>query len=135
MSITDIGIIVGFVATLITVISSVIILVRHFDKLENNVDRIRDGLNQNIKHSNNIISLLSVLVGLQSKTGAINKEDFGIITGRFAEMGQINEVHPNPITQEQTDRLNGYIRRAKEGGIFTTAEVQEYNALVKTLAG
>ena len=60
MSFINIGIIVGFAATLITVISSVVILVRHFDKLENKVDRIRDGLNQNTRQGNNILGLLSL---------------------------------------------------------------------------
>ena len=46
MSAENIGMISGIVATFIAVISSIIIVVKHFDKLENKVDRICDGLNQ-----------------------------------------------------------------------------------------
>lgn len=133
MSSETIGIIIGVAATFIAVISSIIILVRHFAKLENKVDRIRDGLNQNIRQSNNVLGLFSTLIGLLSKTGVINKDEFGTIIKEFATIGRINEIHPNPLTTEQTATLNGYIRRAQQGGTFTTQEVQEYNTLVRRL--
>lgn len=67
MSFETIGIIAVVAATFIAVISSLVILVRHFDKLENKVDSIRHGLNQNIRQSNNVLGLLSTLIGLLSR--------------------------------------------------------------------
>jgi hypothetical protein len=133
VSAENIGIIAGIVATFIAVISAIIIVVRHFDKLENKVDGIRDGLNQNIRQNNNVLGLFSTLIGLLSKRGVIDKEEFGIIIKEFATIGRISEIQPNPLTAQQTATLNGYIRRAQQGGTFTTQEVQEYNALVRRL--
>lgn len=133
MSLVNIGIIVGIVATLVTVISSTIILVRHFTKLENKVEQIRDGLNQSIRQNNNLLGLFSTLIGLLSKAGVIKKDEFGTIIKEFATIGRISEIHPNPLTTQETDTLNGYIRRAQQGSTFTTQEVQEYNTLVRRL--
>jgi hypothetical protein len=133
MSAENIGVLAGIIATFIAVITSIVILVRHFDKLENKVDRIRDGLNQNIRQSNNMLGLFSTLIGLLSKKGVIDQKEFGTIIKEFSVIGRITEVHPNPITLQQTDVLNGYIRRAQQGGTFTTPEVQEYRTLVARL--
>lgn len=78
MSLETIGIIAGIAATFIAVISSTVILARHFTKLENKVDRIRDSLNQNIGQSNNVLGLFSTFIGLLSKTGVIDKNDNSI---------------------------------------------------------
>jgi hypothetical protein len=133
MSFGTIGIIAGVIATFIAVISSIVILVRHFAKLENKVDIVCEGLNQNIRQSNNVLGLFSTLIGLLSKRGVIDKEEFGIIIKEFAAIGRISEIHPNPLTAQETATLNGYIRRAQQGGIFATQEVQEYNSLVRRL--
>jgi len=133
MSAENIGIIVGIVTTLIAVITSTVILVRHFTKLENKIDKLYDGLNQNIRQSNNIIGLFSTLIGLLSRKGVIDKDEFGTIIQGFAKMGGVSEIHPNPLTPQQTDTLNGYIRRAQQGGTFAPQEVQEYNTLVRRL--
>jgi hypothetical protein len=133
MSFTNIGIIAEIVATLLAVITATVILTRRFTRMENRVDSIREGLNQNIRHSNNILGLLSTLIGILSQRNVLDKKDFGKIIKEFSMVEEIREVNPNPITTEQTERLNGYIRRAKEGGNFTTSEVQEYNSLVKML--
>jgi len=133
MTLIDMGIISGIIATFIALITSTVILVRHFDKLENKVDKIRDGLNQNIRQSNNILGLFGTLIGVLSETNVITKERFGTIIKEFVTIGRISEIHPNPLTVQQTNTLNGYIRRAQQGGTFTTQEVQEYNTLVRIL--
>ena len=133
MSLETIGIIAGIAATFIAVVTSVVRIDRHFVKLEYKVDKIRDGLNQNIRQNNNIIGLFSTLIGLLSKTGVISKDDFGTIIKEFAKTGRISEIHPNPLTTQETATLNGYIRRAQQSGVFTMPEVQEYNSLVRKL--
>lgn len=133
MSLDNIGIIAGIAATLVAVITSAVILARHFVRLENKVDGIRDGLNLNIRQSNNIIGLFSTLIGLLSKTGVIGKEEFGTIIKEFATIGRISEIHPNPISQQEADTLNAYIRRAQQGGTFTPDEVRQYNNTVRKL--
>jgi hypothetical protein len=133
MSLETIGIFAGIAATFIAVISSTVILVRHFTKLENKVDRLRDGLNQNIRQSNNVLGLFSTLIGLLSEKGVIDKKDFGKIIKEFSAIGRISEIHPNPLTAQETATLNGYIRRAQQGGIFATQEVREYDTLVRRL--
>jgi len=133
MSAENIGLIVAVVATFITVITSTVIIVRHFTKLENKVDRIRDGVNQNIRQSNGILGLFGTLIGLLGKKGVVAQEDFGSILKDFTEIGHISEINPNPLSREEVDRLNGYIRKAQQGSIFTSEEVQEYTELVEKL--
>ena len=77
--------IIAIVAAFIAIITSIVLTVRHFTKLENKID------------------------------------------------GHISEINPNPLSREQVDRLNGYIRKAQQGGMFTVEEVEEYNKLVRVL--
>ncbi|MBI4285945.1 MAG: hypothetical protein HY670_08645 [Chloroflexi bacterium] len=166
MSAENIGVIATVVATLIALVASVIILARHFVRLENKIDRtregleskidrtreglesridrtreelenrideIRDGINQTIRQSNGMLGLFGTLIGLLSEQGIIEKKNFGPILKDFAQIGRIGEIHPNPLSLEEVTRLNGYIRRAQQGGLFTREEVEEYNSLVRKL--
>lgn len=133
MSAANIGILATVVGTLLAVITATVILVKYFTKLENKVDGIRGGVNQVIRQSNGMLGLFGTVIGLLSKRGVIEKEDIGSILKDFTVIGHITEIHPNPLTIAETNTLNGYIRRARQGGEFTRTEVEEYNALVRRL--
>jgi hypothetical protein len=133
MSTELIGVIISSATILITLIMIAVKLERRFNRLENGVNRIRDGLNSIIGQSNNMLGLFGTLIGLLAKRETIDKEDFGNIIKDFTVIGRISEINVNPLSREEIDRLNGYIRKARQGGAFTRPEVEEYNELVTRL--
>jgi hypothetical protein len=133
MSIELIGTIISLVAILITLAGVAVRLERRLNRLANEINRLYTGLNQIIRQSNGMLGLFGTLIGLLSKKEAIDKEDFGNILKDFTTIGHIREVSPNPLSRNETDTLNTYIRKARQGGVFTRLEVEEYNELVRKL--
>ncbi|MBI2858659.1 MAG: hypothetical protein HYX90_06245 [Chloroflexi bacterium] len=103
------------------------------DHLDHKIDTLRNGLNQSIRQTNNMLELLSVLVGVLSKQQVIDKDAFATIVREFATISRIDEISPNPISLEETNRINAFIRKARRGEFFTKEEVREYSALVRKL--
>lgn len=124
---------IGIILILVTLITIAVRAERRFNRLESNIGHLRDGLNQAIRQSNGMLGLFGTLIGLLAKREAIAKEDFSNILKDFTVIGHVGEVSPNPLDREEVDTLNRYIRKARQGGVFTRPEVEEYNELVRRL--
>lgn len=128
---------IGIIASLGTIIGLIIgyavRLERRFARLESGMEHLRKGINQVIRQSNTMLGLSGTLIGLLAQKEVITKEQFGVILQDFTGIGHISEVSPNPLSRKEVQRLNEYIRKARRGGHFTRAEVEDYNELVERL--
>lgn len=105
----------------------------HFAKMEKRLINVENKINELIRSNNTLAHLSGVLVNLLHKNKVMGDEDFEVVTGAFTTSLQVKEIYPNPITIEEKERLNNYIRKARKGGRFTIEEVEDYNDLVSEL--
>ena len=98
----------------------------HFAKIENRLINVENKLNEMIRSNNTLANLSGVLTNLLHKNKVMTDEDFYAIIGSFTTSLQVKEISPNPISIEERDRLNSYIRKAQRGGRFTPEEVGDY---------
>ena len=104
-----------------------------FAKLDARVGRIEAKLNELIRSSNTLNSLSGTLVHLLHEKDIMGDDDFKNVLGSYTRALDVKEISPNPLSQDQLDRLNSYIRKAQNGEFFSSAEVEDYSAMVADL--
>ena len=141
MSAETIGIIITIA---VVVVTTAVRLEKRFNSLENRFSRldnrldnhlrdVRNGLNQVIRQSNGIVTLLAHMVGLLGEKEIISRQEESELLKNFVGIRHVGEVSPNPLSRQKVNKLNEYIRKAQRGGHFTRAEVLEYNEFVERL--
>ena len=93
--------------------------------------RIEAKLNEVIRVSNTLNSLNGTLINLLHSKKILDDDEFKTIVGTFTRALDVHEISPNPLSPEELQRLNSYIRRAQQGDFFSSSEVEDYNALVR----
>lgn len=104
-----------------------------FAKSEVRVGRVEQKLNELIRSSNTLNNLSGTLIHLLHDKKIMDDDDFKNILGSYTKALDVQEISPNPLSPEELDRLNYYIRKAKNGDFFSAEEVEDYNALVSQL--
>jgi len=127
-----------FVGIIVTVIVSAVGLGywfgRRFERLQSGLDAVRTQVDSHL-------TLLGTLIRILHKRKALDDMELSEILTSYSTMAIAKmpafierELHSdNPLTPEEIRRLNSYITKANRGEFFTSAEVAEYNALVKKL--
>ena len=104
-----------------------------FAKLDNRLTSVENKLNELIRSNNTLNNLSGTLIHLLHDKKIMDDDDFKSILGSYTKALNVQEISPNPLSPEELDRLNSYIRKAKSGDFFSADEVEDYNALVQEL--
>jgi hypothetical protein len=105
----------------------------HFARLEAQANRTESKLNELIRVSNTLSSLNGTLINLLHAKKILDDDNFRTVLGTFTKALNVQEISPNPLSPEELQRLNGYVRKAQRGDFFNSAEVEDYNTLVRTV--
>ena len=125
--------IITLIGVLVAIIGVPWYLRGRFAKLEMRVGRVELKLNELIRSSNTLNNLSGTLIHLLHNKGIMDDDDFKTILGSYTKALDVQEISPNPLSPEELDRLNSYIRKAKSGEFFSADEVEDYNTLVSEL--
>ncbi len=102
---------------------------------------IRSSLAALHKQVNNHLVLLGTLTRILHRRKALDDQEFQEIIASYSSV-TASETAPliseelrrqNPLTREEVERLDNYMKRAQSGYFFTPDEVRDYNELVATL--
>ena len=116
--------IITLIGVLVAIIGVPWYLRGRFAKLEMRVGRVELKLNELIRSSNTLNNLSGTLIHLLHNKGIMDDDDFKTILGSYTKALDVQEISPNPLSPEELDRLNSYIRKAKSGEFFSADEVQ-----------
>ncbi len=122
--------IIGLIVAVLASLGAIIGIPWHF---RGRFANIESKMNEVIRTNNTLAELSGSLVELLLKNKVLRDEDSKEITKVLVRSLNVKEISPNPITREDRERLNDYIRKAQQGGNFTAEEVEDYDDIVSEL--
>jgi len=110
-------------------------------KLNHRLERVESGLKMLPEIFHGIFSLIGILVNVLHRRKAIDDESFYDIQKHYAQIIEksLNAVlarearKGNPLTPEEQQNLRNYIDKIRRGEWLSSAEVDDYNRLVRKL--
>lgn len=120
-----------FITIIISATALAYRLGRHFERLESGLAVLRVQMDSHL-------TLLGALIRILHKRKSLSDDEFSDVLKSYSMMVTAKassfieqELHGgNPLTIEETQRLNNYLGKARQGQFFGSEEVEDYNALV-----
>lgn len=94
--------------------------------------RVENGLALQGRTINGLLGLIGQMIEIMHKRASLNDDELRQLISGYTAMAQVPS-HASPLTPDESQRLNSYLTKARNGDFFTADEVEDYNSLVRKL--
>ncbi len=132
-------------ADLVTIVTLLVGVVTLWFGLKSRLERLEhriDGIASVLKSANTeVLSLIATIIRIFQRRKLIDEQDIGTILACYTQIASRSidtlltreSQKGNPLSQEEVNRLRGYMDKMGQGIWLTREELDDYNRLVRKL--